>query len=111
MRRFCTCRLTAAALRSSAPSADALSRLTNLVVTAGTPVGDAGGAYAADAEVGGEPVPGGGDGTPSGELLGEEEELDETGAYGEVPEGAAARSPTSELFTADVADEELLTAS
>lgn len=78
---------------------------------AGTPVGDAGGAYAADAEVGGEPVPGGAGGTPNGELLGEEEELDETGAYGQVPEGAAARSPTSELFTADVADEELLTAS
>lgn len=79
---------------------------------AGTPVGAAGGAYPEDDHpVGEEPLPAGGDGTPSGELLGEEEELDEQSAYGQVSEGAAARSPTSELFTADVADEELLTAS
>lgn len=79
---------------------------------AGTPVSGTGGAYAAgNRQMVGEPVSAGGDGTPSGELLGEEEELDEQGAYGGVQEGPAARSPTSELFAADVADEELLTAS
>lgn len=76
---------------------------------AGTPRADGGGGGlgAAGAEGGGA---GGAGGTPTGELL-EEEELDERGGFGgDTPIGEAAASPGTDLFSANVPDEELLTA-
>jgi len=83
-------------------------------VAEGDAEGEAGGGEAVGEEpdpYGDEPagVPVGGAGG-AGEVL-EEEEFDERGELGDGPDEAAARSPSAELFSADVADEELLTAS